>query len=138
MTEPQQSFQPKTLADRLREAETKPRVSIKSIRSEALSMYKERLEFSPSEKWRILKNVAMTSLSFTFLYTAFQGMMNIQSSINPENGLGTYALSMIYLAQMVSCLFLPKLMIDKLTIKWTMVVTLSFYAFYISAQFYPR
>lgn len=128
----------KTLADRLREAETGPRQSIKSIRSEALSVYKERLEFSSSEKWRILKNVAMTSLAFTFLYTAFQGMMNIQSSINPENGLGTIALSMIYLTQMVSCLFVPKLMIDKLTVKWTMVLTLSFYAPYIAAQFYPR
>lgn len=137
MSETKRAVQIKTLVDRLRETEIRnsPRVS---IRSDAVSVFKERLEYSPSEKWRILKNVAMTSLSFTFLYTAFQGMMNIQSSINAEYGLGTIALSVIYLTQMVSCLFVPKLMIEKMTVKWTMVLTLSFYVPYIAAQFYPR
>lgn len=127
----------KTLADKLREAETRnsPRLS---IRSEVTSIYKERLEFSPKEKWRILKNVGMTSLAFTFLHTAFQGMMNIQSSINPEHGLGTIALSVIFLTQMLSCLFLPNYVIDKLTVKWTIVFTIGSFAPYIAAQFYPR
>lgn len=137
MADRKPDFQIKTLADRLRETETRnsPRMSIKS---EVLSIYKERLEFNPKEKWRILKNVAIISLAFTFLHTAFQGMMNIQPSINPENGLGTIALSVIFLTQMISCLLLPKYMIEKLTVKWTIVSTIGLFAPYIAAQFYPR
>lgn len=137
MSDDKHEFPAKTVVDRIREKEThnSPRIS---IHSEAVSVYKDRLDYNPNEKWRILKNLAVISLTFAFLYTAFQGMMNIQSSINAEHGLGTVALGMIFLSQMISCLIVPKLMIEKLTIKWTLIVTISFYAVYISAQFYPR
>lgn len=102
------------------------------------SLYREKLEFNPSEKWRILKNVAVMSTAFTFLYTGFQGMMNIQSSINAEGGLGTISLAFIYGTLMLSCIFLPTFMIQRITVKWTLVVTLLCYLPYITAQFYPR
>lgn len=102
------------------------------------SLYKEKLEFSSREKWRILKNVTVISTAFTFLYTGFQGMMNIQSSINAEGGLGTISLAFIYGSLMVSCIFLPTIMIQRFTAKWTLVVTLMGYIPYIAAQFYPR
>lgn len=100
--------------------------------------YKEKLEFNPREKWRILKNVIVMSTAFTFLYTAFQGMMNLQSSINAEDGLGTISLACIYASLMVSCIFLPTIIIQRLTAKWTLVITLIGYLPYIAAQFYPR
>ncbi len=34
------------------------------------------------EKFRIMKNVVLISFSFLFLFTAFQSMANLQSSIN--------------------------------------------------------
>ena len=53
-------------------------------------------------------------------------------------GLGTTSLAVIYAALVVSCMFVPTLMIKKLTVKWTMVVSIFCYSTYIAAQFYPQ
>lgn len=74
--------------------------------------------------------------SYHFEY-APQGTANLQSSINAKDGLGTVSLSAIYAALVVSCIFLPTLVIRKLTAKWTLCVSMLCYAPYIAAQFYP-
>ena len=45
---------------------------------------------------------------------------------------------MIYAALVVSCMFVPTLLIKKLTVKWTMVVSIFCYSTYIAAQFHPQ
>lgn len=67
-----------------------------------------------------------------------QGTANLQSSINAKDGLGTVSLSAIYAAIVVSCIFLPTLVIRRLTVKWTLCVSMVCYAPYIGAQFYPK
>ncbi|XP_037069148.1 UNC93-like protein [Pollicipes pollicipes] len=44
----------------------------------------------------------------------------------------------IYVALIVSCLFLPSLVINRLTCKWAIVVCTFLYSLYLLAQFYPR
>ena len=39
-----------------------------------------------ADRWRIIKNVVAISFSFMCLFTAFQSMSNLQSSINSEAG----------------------------------------------------
>lgn len=90
-----------------------------------------------ADRWRILKNVVAISLSFMCLFTAFQSMSNLQSSINSEAGLGTKSLATIYVSLIVSCMFLPSLVIKKLTCKWAMVACTFCYSLYMLAQFYP-
>ena len=68
----------------------------------------------------------------------FQGTANLQSSINAKDSLGTISLSAIYGALVVSCIFLPTLIIRKLTVKWALFFSMMCYAPYIAAQFYPR
>jgi len=89
-------------------------------------------------KRRILKNVVIISFSFMLLFTAFQSMANLQSSINKVAGLGTTSLAVIYAALVTSCMFVPTIMIKKLTVKWTMVVSIFCYSAYIAAQFHPQ
>jgi len=86
----------------------------------------------------IIKNVVIISFSFMLLFTAFQSMANLQSSINKVAGLGTASLAVIYAALVTSCMFVPTLMIKKFTVKWTMVVSIFCYSAYIAAQFYPQ
>jgi len=86
----------------------------------------------------IYKNVIIIAIAFMLLFTAFQSMANLQSSINKVEGLGTTSLAVIYAALVVSCMFVPTLMIKKLTVKWTMVVSIFCYSTYIAAQFYPQ
>nr|XP_018917377.1 PREDICTED: UNC93-like protein isoform X1 [Bemisia tabaci]XP_018917378.1 PREDICTED: UNC93-like protein isoform X1 [Bemisia tabaci]XP_018917379.1 PREDICTED: UNC93-like protein isoform X1 [Bemisia tabaci] len=102
------------------------------------SIPKGKFKLSRKEKWRILKNIAAVSLAFMVQFTAFQGTANLQSSINAKEGLGTVSLSAIYAALVVSCIFVPTFVIKRLTVKWTLCLSLLCYAPYIAAQFYPR
>lgn len=99
---------------------------------------REKVRLSPKEKWRILKNVTILSTAFMVQFTAFQGTANLQSSINAKDGLGTVSLSAIYAAIVVSCIFIPTLVIRRLTVKWTLCVSMCCYAPYIGAQFFPK
>ncbi|XP_058127484.1 UNC93-like protein isoform X2 [Anopheles ziemanni] len=99
---------------------------------------REKVKLRRGEKWRILKNIITVSFAFMVQFTAFQGTANLQSSINAKDGLGTVSLSAIYAALVVSCIFLPTLVIRKLTVKWTLCVSMLCYAPYIASQFYPR
>ena len=99
-----------------------------------------RFSVSLHEKWRILKNVLAVSVAFMVHFTAFQGMINLQSSLHPEQGLGTVSLSVLFAAAVVSCIFLPTIFIKKFTAKWTlcisMVCYLPYYASQVNATFY--
>ncbi|XP_058063122.1 UNC93-like protein [Anopheles bellator] len=99
---------------------------------------REKVQLRKGEKWRILKNIITVSFAFMVQFTAFQGTANLQSSINAKDGLGTVSLSAIYAALVVSCIFLPTLVIRKLTVKWTLCVSMLCYAPYIASQFYPQ
>ncbi|XP_044587874.1 UNC93-like protein [Cotesia glomerata] len=97
-----------------------------------------KFKLSRSEKWRILKNIGTVSIAFMVQFTAFQGTANLQSSINASDGLGTVSLSAIYAALVLSCIFVPTFLIKRLTVKWTLCLSMLCYAPYIGSQFYPR
>jgi Ion channel regulatory protein UNC-93 len=97
-----------------------------------------KFKLSRKEKWRILKNVSVISCAFMIQFTAFQGIANLQSSINAKDGLGTVSLSAIYAALVVSCVFIPTFLIKRLTVKWTLCLSMLCYTPYIASQFYPK
>lgn len=97
-----------------------------------------KFKLSRSEKWRILKNIGTVSIAFMVQFTAFQGTANLQSSINAHDGLGTVSLSAIYAALVLSCIFVPTFVIKRLTVKWTLCLSMLCYVPYIGLQFYPR
>lgn len=97
-----------------------------------------KFKLSRGEKWRILKNIGTVSVAFMVQFTAFQGTANLQSSINAAEGLGTVSLSAIYAALIISCIFVPTFLIKRLTVKWTLCVSMLCYAPYIALQIYPR
>ncbi|XP_045464837.1 UNC93-like protein isoform X2 [Harmonia axyridis] len=97
-----------------------------------------KFQVSTKEKWRILKNVSALSCAFMIHFTAFQGTANLQSSINAKDGLGTVSLCAVYAALVLSCIFVPTFLIKRLTVKWTLCLSMSTYAFYIAAQFVPK
>ncbi|BFZ13336.1 hypothetical protein BsWGS_16375 [Bradybaena similaris] len=88
------------------------------------------------DKRTILKNVFVVSLGFTFLFTAFNSMANLQTSLNREEGVGAWSLSTIYVALIVSCMFLPNFIIARLGCKWTIPISMIGYILYMCANFY--
>ena len=90
------------------------------------------------ETFLIYKNVLLISFSFLLLFVAFESMSKLQSSINTVNNLGTWANAAVYASLILSCMFMPSLLIKWLKVKWTLVVCIFCYSTYIAAQFYPE
>ena len=87
-------------------------------------------------KARIIKNLIVVSLGFLCLFTSFSSLSNLQSSLNKEDGLGTGGLATIYGALVLSCLFLPPVIIAKMGCKWTVAFSMLCYILYMGANFY--
>nr|CAD7441006.1 unnamed protein product [Timema bartmani] len=92
----------------------------------------------PGEERKIIVNLMSVSVAFTILYGAFRSMANLQTSMHAEKGLGSSSLAAIYASVVVSSLFLPAFLIRRLTVKWTMSLSMLGYSVFIAAQFYPR
>lgn len=89
---------------------------------------------------QIWKNALVVSLGFMFLFTSFQSLSNLQSSLydKGDDSLGTAGMSVIYGALIVSCMLVPSALIDRLGCKWTVVVSMCCYVLYMVANFYAR
>ena len=88
-------------------------------------------------QWKYRKNLIVLSLSFILVFTAFRSIQNLQSSLNQAGHLGVIAMGCVHFTMFLTCLFAPVL-INKLTSKWTIVLGLLFYLFWIAANFYPH
>ena len=86
----------------------------------------------------VYKNLLVIGLSWIFLFTAYTSISNLQSSLNSEDGLGTASLSTLYVALIVSCIFIPTVLIDKIGTKWTIVISQIAYILYMIANIYPK
>lgn len=102
---------------------------------ETLNMSSEEKK---KEKRKITKNVYIISFGFLFLFTAFQSLQNLQSSLNKDKGLGLASLSVIYGALILSCIFVPPIMIGRLGCKWTLVISMMGYVLYTVSNYYAR
>lgn len=91
-----------------------------------------------SPKNRHLKNVIVVSLAFFFEFTAFAGIANLQSTLNSDDGVGIVSLAVIYGTLVFSSIFLPTAVIQKLGLKYTLMVSLCGYVTYTIANFYPQ
>ena len=89
-------------------------------------------------KIRSYKNLIILSLGFLFLFTAFQALQNLQSSIHKDANLGLASLCVIYAALVLSCMFVPSLVIGKFGAKYAIIVAMGGYVLYTIANFYPR
>ncbi|XP_006824710.1 protein unc-93 homolog A-like [Saccoglossus kowalevskii] len=89
-------------------------------------------------KRSLFKNILSLSLGFLFLFTAFQALSNLQSSINCDDSLGFASLSCIYASLIVSSSFLPPIIIRHLGTKWTLVICMICYVLYTCANYYPE
>ena len=87
-------------------------------------------------KLNIIKNLSILSVSFLFLFTAFQSLQNLQSSLNKEEGLGTVSLSVIYISSVIAGLLLPPFVINHLGCKWTLAASMVCYIVYMAANMY--
>ncbi|CAJ0581376.1 unnamed protein product, partial [Mesorhabditis spiculigera] len=103
----------------------------------------KRLQMSGAEKRRadkimqkIKSNLWIISVAFLFLFTAFHGLQNLQTSVNSR--LGADSLMAHYVSLAISSLFVPSFMIDRLGCKQTLIISMVIYTLYIFTNFLPR
>ena len=89
------------------------------------------------DTWRYRRNLLVITVSFIMVFSAFRAIQNLQSSLNTQGRLGVIAMACVHGTMFLTCLFAPVL-INKLTSKWTIVLGLLFYLFWIVANFYPH
>uniref|UniRef100_A0A915DDD1 Uncharacterized protein n=1 Tax=Ditylenchus dipsaci TaxID=166011 RepID=A0A915DDD1_9BILA len=87
-------------------------------------------------KHKILVNLWTISVAFLFLFTGFNGLQNLQTTVNRR--MGADALCVLYISLAISSLFVPSFIINRLGCKMTLVATMVVYIFYMFANFIPR
>jgi hypothetical protein len=85
-------------------------------------------ELSSPEKqqrlgFRTYKNLLVISGAFLLQFTAFNGMQNLQSSLNTEANIGVNSSSIIYVFLIISSIFLPHPVMSIFGLKWTLVIS---------------
>ncbi|XP_028401831.1 protein unc-93 homolog A-like [Dendronephthya gigantea] len=101
------------------------------------SKYADEAENTQSN-FTIMKNVVVVSFAFLLLFTSFQSLQNLQSSLNKDANLGLISLIVIYASLIVSCMFIPPAVIGRIGCKWTLAASMACYAAFIAANYYPR
>ena len=86
------------------------------------------------EKFRIMRNILLVSVAFLFNFTSFGGLSRLQSSLHQDQGMGTTNQAVLYAGLVVSCLFLPKIAIQKLGHKWCISVSILCYILWMGAN----
>uniref|UniRef100_A0A8R1TLI2 Uncharacterized protein n=1 Tax=Onchocerca volvulus TaxID=6282 RepID=A0A8R1TLI2_ONCVO len=87
-------------------------------------------------KRKIRVNLWIVSLAFLFLFTAFHGLQNLQSSINGH--LGTDSLSIFYISLSLSYLFVPSFILNRLGCKRTLIASSGIFMIYMLSNFLPK
>ncbi|CAL1289355.1 unnamed protein product [Larinioides sclopetarius] len=90
-----------------------------------------------SSKLRIIKNITILSIAFLLLYTAYNGLTMLQSTMNKIQGIGTAGQAVLYISYGISSLLISSYAIKKLGIKTAQILGMFFYLPYIAANFYP-
>ncbi|KAG8196962.1 hypothetical protein JTE90_009021 [Oedothorax gibbosus] len=87
-------------------------------------------------KLRIIKNLVVMSTSMMLTSTAYDGLSMLQSTLNQEKGTASQA--MVYTAQCLSSLILPKYVVKRFGCKVVFVISAALSLPYIAANFYPK
>lgn len=91
------------------------------------------VEFS---KRRIIKNLLVICMGLLLLFTAYNGLSMLQSTMNQEQGIGVASQAIIYAGFCLSALLLPKYVIKKLGCKRTLLLSACCYIPYVASNFY--
>lgn len=89
-------------------------------------------------KSRRKTNFTILCITFILVYTSFNAVTNLQSSIHTDKSVGYYSLAIISGCTVLSCLFFTNPLIFLCGYKWTIVLAQFGFLFYTAANIYPK
>jgi hypothetical protein len=96
-----------------------------------------RRKMSRSEQAVVMKDLFVVSAAFMLLFSAFNGIQNMASSLFQDKGLGVISYSFYYACGVTSS-FLTPIILKKLTPKWTLVLSHVLTCLFLGSLLYPR
>ncbi|XP_064650462.1 protein unc-93 homolog A-like [Lineus longissimus] len=96
-----------------------------------------RQKMSRKKQVTLMKDLFVVSIAFMLLYSGFNGIQNIASSLFQDKGLGVLSYSCYYACGITSC-FLTPIILKKLTPKWTLVLSHILTCLFLGSLLYPR
>ncbi|XP_038077616.1 protein unc-93 homolog A-like [Patiria miniata] len=90
-----------------------------------------------AQRRRHWKNILTICLAWLFNFTAVASFQNLQSSLNPQEGLGVLSIASLYAGSIISGFYAP-LVVKALGPKRTILACMSCYGVYTACNFYPR
>ncbi len=70
------------------------------------------------------------------LFTSFDGLGRLQSSLHREEGMGVITQAVLYAVLVLSCMFIPKLLISQVGHKWAIPISSVGYILWMAANGY--
>jgi len=104
----------------------------------ACDTVKELVTEDAFERRFAYKNLIIVTTVFFLIFTSFNSIQNLQTSINKDPDLGFLSLTVLYLSFTIPCFFLPNLLIQKMGCKNTMLMATVGYLIYDVANMYPN
>ncbi|GIY77732.1 protein unc-93 homolog A [Caerostris extrusa] len=89
-------------------------------------------------KLRITKNVFVICAGVLLLFTAYDGLTMLQSTMNHEQGIGVASQALSYACFCISAVLFPKYAIKKLGSKGTFALSMLSYLPYVASNFYSH
>ncbi|XP_054718882.1 UNC93-like protein [Uloborus diversus] len=90
-----------------------------------------------NEKSKIIKNLVALAFGHFLVFTAFDSLSNLQSTVNQKGGLGIASQSVIYACFTISSFFLPTYFIKNFGCKKTLIISVFSICPYVAANMYP-
>ncbi|CAF1286885.1 unnamed protein product [Adineta steineri] len=83
-------------------------------------------------------NFTILCITFILVYTSFNAVTNLQSSIHEDTSVGYYSLAILSGCTVLSCLFFTNPLIFLCGYKWTIVLAQFGFLIYTAANIYPK
>ncbi|GFS29616.1 UNC93-like protein [Nephila pilipes] len=88
-------------------------------------------------KYKIIKNLTSLAFGHFLVFTAFDSLSNLQSTVNESGGVGVASQSVIYACFTISSFFLPTYLIKRFGCKKTLLISVFSVCPYVAANMYP-
>lgn len=85
---------------------------------------------------RPTRETVVAAISFLFVFTAFQALQNLQSSLHQQQGLGVASLAALYATSFLTSFFTPAIVYN-LGVKVTILLAWMAHCVYVACNFYP-
>ncbi|GIY91127.1 protein unc-93 homolog A [Caerostris darwini] len=94
-------------------------------------------EYRKFTKRQIIKNLVIVSVGCLLAFTAYDGLVMLQSTINQAEGIGVLSVAIQFSFSCITAILLPEYLFEKIGCKAVIAICLVLFVPYIASNFHP-